>query len=68
MSDPHPRRRSQDPLAAVGRIGGGVILYGAIGYLLDRWWDTFFMVGIGAALGASLGTYVVIASLRHSDN
>jgi ATP synthase protein I len=54
----------QDPWAAYGRIGGGVLVYGAAGYLLDRWLGTSFIVGIGIVVGAGLGLYAVLASLR----
>ena len=59
-----PPSREQDPWAAFGRIGGGVIVYGLIGFGLDRWWGTTFMVGIGIVVGALLGIYTVAASLR----
>lgn len=68
MSDPPPQRPSVDPWAAVGRLGGGVIVYGAIGYGLDRWWNTSFMVAIGVVLGAALGIYTVYASLRNTPD
>jgi F0F1-type ATP synthase assembly protein I len=59
-----PLRRSQDPWAAVGRLSGGVLVYGGIGLLLDRWWDTSFMTPIGIVVGAALGIYTVYASLE----
>ncbi|HLR85114.1 MAG TPA: AtpZ/AtpI family protein [Nocardioidaceae bacterium] len=68
MSEPPPQRRSIDPWTAVGRIGGGVLCYGAIGYLLDRWWGTPFMVAIGVVFGAALGIYTVYATLRNTTN
>ena len=46
-------------------IGGGVLVYGGAGFLLDRWMGTSFMVGIGIVLGAGLGIYTVLASLRN---
>ncbi|CAN5269108.1 hypothetical protein BH09ACT10_BH09ACT10_18090 [soil metagenome] len=58
---------SQDPWAAFGRIGGGVLFYGAVGFFLDRWLDTSFIVGLGIVIGAGLGTYAVMASLRNND-
>ncbi|CAN5115606.1 MAG: AtpZ/AtpI family protein [Nocardioidaceae bacterium] len=68
MSQPpvhEPVRRSADPWAAVGRLSGGIIIYGAVGWLLDRWWDTSFMTPIGILFGAALGTWTVYASLEH---
>lgn len=64
MSDTPPSR-AVDPWSAFGRIVGGVVFYGAIGYGLDYWWGTEFMVGIGIVLGAVLGIYTVYASLRN---
>lgn len=63
MSEPPPSR-SADPWVAAGRIGGGVLCYGLVGYLLDRWWGTSFMVAIGVVAGAALGIYTVFASMR----
>lgn len=67
MSQPpahEPVRRSTDPWAAVGRLSGGVLIYGAAGWLLDRWWETSFMTPIGILFGAALGTWTVYASLE----
>lgn len=64
MSDSPPPPSSHDPWVAVGRLGGGVLVYGALGYLLDRWWGTSFMVVIGIVLGAALGIYTVFAALQ----
>ncbi|CAA9328624.1 MAG: hypothetical protein AVDCRST_MAG29-895 [uncultured Nocardioidaceae bacterium] len=60
-----PLRRSTDPWAAVGRLSGGVLVYGGIGYLLDRWWDTAFMTPIGILFGTALGIWTIYASLEH---
>ena len=56
--------RSTDPWVAASRLGGGVLLYGGIGWLLDSWWDTVFMTPVGILLGAGLGLYVVFLSQR----
>lgn len=55
---------SVDPWVAVARIVGGVLVYGAVGFGLDHWWGTSFMVAIGIVLGAGLGIYTVIAGLQ----
>ena len=49
---------------AASRLGGGVLLYGGIGWLLDSWWDTAFLAPLGILLGAALGMYVTFLSLR----
>ncbi|TNC42875.1 AtpZ/AtpI family protein [Mumia zhuanghuii] len=64
MSDSPKSPSSHDPWVAVGRIGGGVLVYGALGYLLDLWWGTSFMVVIGIVFGAALGIYTVFAALQ----
>lgn len=59
-----PTSRALDPWAAFGRITSGVLAYGAIGFALDRWLGTSFIVGLGIVLGAALGIYTVVASLH----
>lgn len=56
--------RSLDPWVAASRLGGGVLLYGAIGWLLDRWLDTAFLAPLGIVLGAGLGMYATFSALR----
>jgi F0F1-type ATP synthase assembly protein I len=56
--------RSLDPWVAASRLGGGVLCYGALGWLLDRWWDTSFLAPLGIVLGACLGMYVTFSALR----
>jgi ATP synthase protein I len=57
-----------DPWHAFGYLVSGVLLYGAIGWLLDRWWDTRFMVVIGILAGAGLGLYATWARFRPHDS
>jgi hypothetical protein len=47
-----------DPWQAFGYVTSGVALYGFVGWLLDRWWGTSFMVAIGILAGAGLGIYM----------
>lgn len=53
-----------DPWHAFGYIVAGVLLYGFAGWLLDRWWDTSFMVVIGILLGAGLALFQTFARFR----
>lgn len=48
----------QDPWRAFSYVLTGVLVYGLIGWVLDRWLDTDFLVGIGIVLGAGLGLYL----------
>jgi F0F1-type ATP synthase assembly protein I len=42
----------------------GVLFYGAVGWLLDQWLGTRFLVAAGVLLGAGLGTYMMIVQLN----
>lgn len=50
-----------DPWHAFGYLVSGVLFYGAIGWALDRWLGTWFLVVAGVLLGAALGTYMTFA-------
>lgn len=50
-----------DPWHAFGYIVSGVAVYGAIGWLVDRWLGTSFLVAIGILLGAGFGLYMTWA-------
>ena len=41
----------------------GVLFYGAVGWLLDQWLGTRYLVAVGVLLGAGLGTYLMILQL-----
>ncbi|MFB4313158.1 AtpZ/AtpI family protein [Actinomadura sp. 21ATH] len=40
-------------------IMSGMIVYGGIGWLLDRWWGTSAMLPIGILVGLALALYLV---------
>jgi hypothetical protein len=56
--DEPPIKAMGDPWQAFGYVTSGVALYGFVGWLLDRWWGTSFMVAIGILAGAGLGIYM----------
>lgn len=58
QADDRPRG---DPWSAFGYLVAGVLLYGGIGFALDRWWGTQFMVAVGILFGAALGLYMTWA-------
>ena len=53
-----------DPWLAFGYLVAGALFYGGVGWLLDRWWDTSFMVVIGFLLGVGLALYQTFARFR----
>lgn len=64
MAQESPGQPSGDPWSAFGLLVAGVAFYGILGWLLDRWWDTSFLVVIGILLGAGLGTYATWARFK----
>jgi ATP synthase protein I len=56
-----------DPWHAVGYITSGVFFYGAIGWALDRWLGTSFLVMVGILAGAGLGLYLTWVRFRPRD-
>ncbi len=57
-----PREEPQgDPWHAFGYLVSGVLMYGFLGWLVDRWWGTSFMVVVGILAGAGLGIYMTFA-------
>lgn len=59
--DAVPDTPSGDPWHAFGYLVSGVLGYGLLGWLVDRWLGTSFVVGIGIVVGAGLGIYLTIA-------
>jgi ATP synthase protein I len=53
-----------DAWHAFGALVSGVLVYGLIGWVLDRWLDTSFLVVVGIVLGAVLGLYMTWARFR----
>lgn len=58
---PHDDSPPGDPWHAFGYLVAGVLFYGLIGWALDRWLGTSFLVVIGILFGAGLGTYMTFA-------
>jgi ATP synthase protein I len=56
-----PSEPKGDPWHAFGYIVSGVFVYGLIGWVLDRWLGTTFLVAIGILIGAGFGLYMTFA-------
>ena len=50
--------------SAPSYLVAGVLFYGAVGWLLDQWLGTRFLVAVGVLLGGALGTYLMIVQLN----
>ena len=59
-----PGRPTTDPWHAFGYLVSGVATYGVLGWLLDRWLGTSFLVAVGILVGAGLGLYLTISRLN----
>jgi ATP synthase protein I len=56
-----PETAQGDPWIVFGYLVSGVLIYGALGWFVDRWLGTSFVVAVGIVLGAGLGTYMTWA-------
>ena len=52
--------------AVVSTLIGGFVVWGGIGWLLDRWWGTRFATPVGLIIGMALGIYAVVARAGHT--
>jgi F0F1-type ATP synthase assembly protein I len=57
MSDP---KGNGDGFGALSYLLAGLLLYGGIGWLLDKWLHTGFFLPAGLILGLGLGIFLVI--------
>ena len=56
---------SQPPRSsAPSYLVAGVLFYGMVGWLLDQWLGTRFLVAAGVLLGGCLGTYMMVVQLQ----
>lgn len=56
-----------DPWHAFGYIVSGVALYGFLGWLVDQWLETEFVVAIGIIVGAALGIYLTFSRFNRAQ-
>ena len=56
-----------DPWNAFGYIVSGVAVYGLVGWALDRWLGTDFLVAIGILIGAGFGIYMTYARFNKAS-
>lgn len=54
-------------LRAVSMLIAGLLFYGGLGWLLDRWLQTSWLLPVGLLFGAAAGVYLVIARYGRSE-
>lgn len=64
---PQDERPKGDPWHAFGYIVSGVAIYGFLGWLLDRWFGTSFLVAVGILIGAGLGIYLTFVRFNRAQ-
>ncbi len=60
MSEPPVTGPPADPWVAFGYLVGGAAFYGGLGWVLDRWLDTAFLLPVGLLFGVGLALYLVL--------
>ena len=65
MSDSGPEREpsgrgAEMVWSIIGTLVAGVLAWGGIGWLLDRWLGTGFLVAVGIMLGMAGAFYLII--------
>jgi F0F1-type ATP synthase assembly protein I len=54
-------------LRALSIMVAGLLAYGGLGWLLDRWLGTSWWLPIGLVLGVALGVYLVVVKFGKSE-
>jgi F0F1-type ATP synthase assembly protein I len=60
----HPARQgsgAETGYAVIGTLISGMAVWGGVGWLLDRWWDTRVFFPVGILIGISVAIYLVVA-------
>jgi F0F1-type ATP synthase assembly protein I len=70
MSESRPPREpsgrgSEIVWSIIGTLVAGVLAWGGIGWLLDQWLDTNFLVAVGIIVGMAGAFYLIIR--RHGS-
>jgi ATP synthase protein I len=70
MSESRPPREpsgrgSEVVWSIIGTLVAGVLAWGGIGWLLDQWLDTNFLVAVGIIVGMAGAFYLIIR--RHGS-
>lgn len=54
-----PEFTPADPWQITGYLVAGVVVYGVLGWLVDRWLGTRFLVAVGMLLGTGFAMYLI---------
>lgn len=54
-------------MSALSTLIAGIIVWGGVGWLLDQWLGTRFIVAIGVVAGLGLSTYIIAVKYGGTD-
>ena len=60
-------RGADEGWAVLSTLISGFVIFGGIGWVLDRWWDTHLMAPIGVIVGMALSIYAVVMQFGRPD-
>ena len=62
--DDEDKARSNQGYVAVSYLIGGIVVWGFLGWLADKWWHTGGVAtAVGAVIGAAGGVYLIARRL-----
>lgn len=62
--EPEPEFVPGDAWQILSHLIAGVLLFGVLGWLADRWLGTSFLVAVGIVVGATLALYLIWCRLQ----
>jgi F0F1-type ATP synthase assembly protein I len=57
---PKPTRGANDGWAVLSTLFGGFLVWGGVGWLIDKWLDTKFFLPIGLLIGKAASLYLIV--------
>ena len=57
---PKPTRGANDPWAVMSTLLGGFLVWGGVGWLVDKWLDTQYFLPIGLLVGMAASLYLIV--------
>jgi F0F1-type ATP synthase assembly protein I len=57
---PKPTRGANDGWAVLSTLLGGFLVWGGVGWLIDKWLDTKVFLPIGLVVGMAASLYLIV--------
>ncbi|WP_130865561.1 AtpZ/AtpI family protein [Acidipropionibacterium timonense] len=59
--------RSEDGMGVLSYVLAGLLFYGGIGWLLDRWLHQSWLLPVGMIIGLALSVYLIVKRYGSAD-